>query len=57
MRCSSDIQEAKRNKCIQCNNTCRWSSVIRCSSDIQEAKRNKCIQCNNTCRWYCDIWS
>nr|WP_312582756.1 hypothetical protein [Staphylococcus aureus] len=24
MRSSSDIQEAKRNKCIQCNNTCRW---------------------------------
>ncbi|MCF0291105.1 hypothetical protein LOR91_03540 [Staphylococcus aureus] len=40
---SSDIQEAKRNKCIQCNNTCKRSSIIRRSSDIQQAKQNKCI--------------
>nr|WP_309250801.1 hypothetical protein [Staphylococcus aureus] len=24
IRSSPDIQEGKRNKCIQCNNTCRW---------------------------------
>nr|WP_308457441.1 hypothetical protein [Staphylococcus aureus] len=38
IRSSSDIQEAKRNECIQCNNTCKRSSVIRSSPDIQEAK-------------------
>ncbi|WP_346267190.1 hypothetical protein, partial [Staphylococcus sp. EG-SA-11] len=26
IRSSPDIQEAKRNKCIQRNNTCKWSS-------------------------------
>ncbi|MEN0402152.1 hypothetical protein AAGX64_13905 [Staphylococcus aureus] len=28
IRSSPDIQEAKRNKCIQRNNTCKWSSII-----------------------------
>ncbi|MCS4694002.1 hypothetical protein ABH518_08150 [Staphylococcus aureus] len=26
---------------MQCNNTCKWSSIIWSSSDIQEAKQNK----------------
>ncbi|WRM56140.1 hypothetical protein UM855_01655 [Staphylococcus aureus] len=56
IRSSSDIQEAKQNKCIQRNNTCKWSSIIRSSPDIQEAKRNKCIQRNNTCKWSSIIW-
>nr|WP_309149038.1 hypothetical protein [Staphylococcus aureus] len=38
IRCPPNIQQAKRNKCIQRNNTCKWSSVIRSSSDIQETK-------------------
>ncbi|MFI3233571.1 hypothetical protein QRX49_09700 [Staphylococcus aureus] len=28
---------------MQCNNTCKRSSIIRRSSDIQQAKQNKCI--------------
>ncbi|MFB1518719.1 hypothetical protein ABC925_16595 [Staphylococcus aureus] len=40
---SSDIQEAKRNECIQCNNTCKRPSIIRRSSDTKQGKRNKRI--------------
>nr|WP_318523670.1 hypothetical protein [Staphylococcus aureus] len=38
IRSSSDTKQAKQNKCIQRNNTCKRSSVIRSSPDIQEAK-------------------
>nr|WP_316247019.1 hypothetical protein [Staphylococcus aureus] len=43
IRSSPDIQEAKRNKCIQRNNTCKWSSIIWRSPDTKKAKRNKRI--------------
>ncbi|MDT3786479.1 hypothetical protein RRE76_09500 [Staphylococcus aureus] len=35
---SPNTKQAKQNKCIQRNNTCKRSSVIRSSPDIQEAK-------------------
>ncbi|MDU2118886.1 MAG: hypothetical protein E7E69_04525 [Staphylococcus aureus] len=43
IRSSSDIQEAKQNKCIQRNNTCKWSSIIWRSPDTKQGKQNKCI--------------
>ncbi|MEC6868726.1 hypothetical protein WMI47_01280 [Staphylococcus aureus] len=43
IRSSSDIQEAKQNKCIQRNNTCKWSSIIRSSPDTKQAKQDKRI--------------
>nr|WP_320599523.1 hypothetical protein [Staphylococcus aureus] len=43
IRSSPDIQETKQNKCIQRNNTCKWSSIIWRSPDTKKAKQNKCI--------------
>ncbi|MDR7650474.1 hypothetical protein RIM60_09870 [Staphylococcus argenteus] len=43
MRSPSDTKQAKQNKCIQRNDTCKWTSVVRCSSSTKQAKQNKCI--------------
>ncbi|MEN0528319.1 hypothetical protein AAGY09_03820 [Staphylococcus aureus] len=43
IRCSPNTKQAKQNKCIQRNNTCKWSSIIWRSPDTKKAKRNKRI--------------
>ncbi|MDQ7122973.1 hypothetical protein ABH358_09435 [Staphylococcus aureus] len=43
IRCSPNTKQAKQNKCIQRNNTCKWSSIIWRSPDTKKAKQNKCI--------------
>nr|WP_320205103.1 hypothetical protein [Staphylococcus aureus] len=38
-----NTKQAKQNKCIQRNNTCKRPSIIWRSPDTKQAKRNKRI--------------